>query len=63
MPHIIGNPKADPPIPAILPIGKTKFWALVKSGKFPAALKLSERVSVWREDDVNAYIAALSGGK
>lgn len=63
MPQILGNPKAVPPIPAKIPVGKTKFWALVKSGKFPAAIKLSERVTVWREDEIDAYISSLSASQ
>ena len=32
---IIGDPKADPPIPAIIPISASSWWAGVKSGRYP----------------------------
>ncbi len=34
LPQIIGNPKADPPIPPIIPVSKSTWWAGVKSGRF-----------------------------
>lgn len=56
--QIIGNPKAVPPIPAIIPVKKSCWWAGVKSGRFPAAVKLGPRVTVWRVEDIRALIAA-----
>ena len=35
LPHIIGNAKAKPPIPAVFPVGKSTWWAGVKSGRYP----------------------------
>jgi prophage regulatory protein len=42
----------------ILPIGATTLWRWVKQGKFPAPIKLSERVTVWRVEDVRAWMDA-----
>lgn len=56
LPQIIGNPKADPPIPAIIPVGKSTWWAGVKSGRFPKAVKLSPKITVWRVKDIRALI-------
>ena len=57
--QIIGNPKANPPIPPIIPVSKSSWWAGVRSQKFPKPLKLGERTTVWRVEDVRALIAAM----
>lgn len=35
-----------------LGISKNTIWRLVREGKFPKPLKLSEKVTVWKADDV-----------
>ena len=60
--HIIGNPKATPPIPALIPIGRTTFLNGVKSGKFPKPVKtLGSRTTAWRVEDIRALLAELGG--
>ncbi len=54
--QIIGNPKADPPVPAIIPIGKSTWWQGVKTGRFPKPIKLSERITVWRAEDIRTLL-------
>ena len=44
----------------ILPISRATWWAGVKSGKFPAGIKLSPRVTVWRASDIEALMVALT---
>lgn len=56
LPGIIGNPKADPPIPALIPVGKTAWYAGIKRGVFPRPVLLSPRVAVWRLSDIQAII-------
>lgn len=56
LPQIIGDAKAVPPIPALIPVKKSCWWAGVKSGRFPAAVKLGPRVTVWRVEDIRALI-------
>jgi len=56
LPQIIGNPKADPPIPAIIPVSKSTWWAGVKNGRYPKAVKLSQRCTAWRVEDIRALI-------
>lgn len=55
--QIVGDPKAVPPVPAVIPVSRSTFWAGVKSGRYPKPLKLSERVTVWRAEDIRAFIA------
>lgn len=54
--HIIGDEKADPPITPIIPISKTAWWKGVAEGKYPQPIKLSEKVTVWRADEVQKLV-------
>jgi predicted DNA-binding transcriptional regulator AlpA len=56
LPQIIGNPKANPPIPAIFPFSKSTLWAKVKAGSFPAPIKLGPRITAWRVSDIRKLI-------
>jgi prophage regulatory protein len=60
LPQIIGNPKADPPIPAVIPICRASWWAGVKSGKFPQPIKLGPRTTCWRVDEIRALWERMS---
>ncbi len=44
-------------VPALVPIGKSTWWAGVKDGRFPRPVKLSSRVTVWRVEDIRALLA------
>ncbi|RQW83019.1 MAG: transcriptional regulator [Geobacter sp.] len=53
--QIIGNPKSDPPIPAIIPVSKSTWWAGVKSGRYPKSVKtLGPRITAWHVEDIRA---------
>lgn len=56
LPQIIGDPDAEPPKPAIIPVGKSTWWAGVQSGRFPKPMKLGPRITVWRVEDIRALI-------
>lgn len=57
LPQIIGNPKTDPPIPPVIPVSKSTWWAGVKSGRFPKPVKtLGVRITAWRVEDIRALI-------
>lgn len=60
MSQILGDPKADPPIPAILPIGRTTFLNGIKSGKFPKPLKCGDRINIWRDNEIYAGAEKLA---
>jgi len=62
LPQIIGDPKAEPPIPAIIPVGKSTWWNWVKEGRAPKGVKLSTRVTAWRAEDIHAFILQLAAG-
>lgn len=55
--QILGNPKADPPIPAIIPVSKSTWWAGVASGRYPKPVRtLGSRITAWRVEDIRALI-------
>lgn len=45
----------------LIPVAHSTLWAWVRSGKFPAPLKLSDRITVWRNSDVQAFIKQNGG--
>lgn len=54
--QIIGDPKATPPIPPIIPVSKSAWWEGCKSGKYPRGIKLGPKTTVWRSCDVYQLI-------
>ena len=50
--QIIGDPKADPPLPPVIPVSRSTWWAGVKNGRFPKSIKLGLRTTVWRAEDI-----------
>ena len=55
--QIIGDVRANPPVPPIIPVKKTCWWHGVKTGRFPKPVKLGPRVTVWRVEDIRNLIA------
>lgn len=55
--QILGNPKADPPIPPIIPVSKSTWWAGVKSGLYPRPVKLGPKITVWRVEAIRELIS------
>ena len=45
--QIIGN---------IIPVGASTLWRWVNAGTFPKPVKLSQRVTAWRCEDVHAWL-------
>jgi len=60
--QIVGRPKASPPIPPIIPVSEATWWAGVKSGRFPAPIKLGLKITAWRAEDIRAFIAKQEPG-
>jgi prophage regulatory protein len=40
----------------IIPVGKSTWWVGVKSGRFPKPVKLGERITAWRVEEIKAII-------
>jgi predicted DNA-binding transcriptional regulator AlpA len=41
---------------SFIPISKSTLWRRVAAGSFPTPVKLSERVTAWRAEDVRIWI-------
>lgn len=39
-----------------IPVSKSTWWAGVKDGRFPKPLKLGERITVWRVEDIRELL-------
>lgn len=35
-----------------IPVSKSTWWAGVKSGRYPAPVKLGPKITAWRSDDI-----------
>ena len=54
--QLIGDLNADPPIPPIIPVGKSSIWSWVKAGRFPAPVKIGPRVTAWDVRSVRRFL-------
>lgn len=57
--QIIGDPKAEPPIPPLIPVSKSTWWEGVKDKRYPSPVKLSPRCTAWKVEDIRALIEAV----
>lgn len=55
--QIVGDKKKG--IIPIIPVSKSAWWAGVKSGRYPAAVKLGERTTCWRVEDIRTLIQSV----
>lgn len=60
LPQIVGNSKAVPPIPAIIPVSKSTWWLGVKIGRYPQPVKLGPRITAWRVEEIRALITLFA---
>ena len=59
--QIIGDAKAEPPIPAVIPVSKSTWWEGVKSGRYPQPVRtLGRRITAWRVEDIRRLIEQAS---
>jgi len=56
--QIVGKPATDttPAIPALIPVCKSTFWAGVRSGRYPQPVKLGDRITAWRVEQIRELI-------
>ncbi len=54
--QIIGDPKADPPVPPIIPVSRSAWWQGIKAQRYPAPVRIGTRVTVWRADEIRALV-------
>ena len=58
LPQIIGDPKAVPEVPPLIPVKKSCWWEGVRTGRFPKPVKFG-RCTMWRVEDIRALIASV----
>lgn len=46
---------------AIVPVSRATVWRWIKAGKFPKPVKLTDRVTAWRVEDLRAWCEAQGG--
>lgn len=45
-----------PEVLRLIPVGKSTWWAGVKSGRYPQPIKLGPGITVWRIADIHQLI-------
>lgn len=58
--QIVGDPKATPPIPPLIPICRASWWNGVRSGKYPRSYKLGPHTTAWRVEDIRELIEKIA---
>lgn len=46
-----------PQVLSVYPIGKSTWWAGVKTGRFPQPVKLGPKTTAWRVEDIRQLLA------
>ncbi len=59
--QIVGDKKANPPTPALLPIGKSTFLKRVADGEYPKPVRLGARTVAWKVEDIRDLINSFGG--
>lgn len=59
LPQILGDKYANPPIPPIISVSKSTWWAGIKTGRYPQPVKIGARCTAWRIEDIRAYIESV----
>jgi prophage regulatory protein len=58
LPQILGDAKADPPVPPLVPVCKSTWWNGIRSGRFPPPVRtLGPRIAAWKVEDIRALLA------
>lgn len=45
-----------PEVLAVFPVGKTTWYAGIRSGRYPKGIKLNTRITAWRAEDIRELI-------
>ena len=49
-----------PQVLEVFPVSKSSWWAGVKSGKYPKAVKLGQRTTAWSAESIRALIERVA---
>lgn len=47
----------------LVPFSSATLWRKVKAGQFPAPFKLSDNITVFRNDEINNWFAQAGGAQ
>ncbi|AHI65211.1 helix-turn-helix transcriptional regulator [Burkholderia thailandensis] len=50
-----------PEVLKIIPVSRATWYEGVKTGRFPAQVKLGPRIAAWRRSDIDRLVASLKG--
>jgi len=57
LPQILGDRKADPPIPAVIPVSKSTWWNGIRQGRYPKpSKKFGPRIAAWDVKEIRALL-------
>lgn len=59
LPQILGTPA----IPGLIPVSKSTWWAGVRAGRYPQPVKIGQRCTAWRAEDIRALIESAASAK
>lgn len=48
-----------PAILKLIPVGRSTWWAGVKEGRFPKAVKLGKNTTAWRSEDIMKLVESF----
>lgn len=48
-----------PLVLALIPVSASTWWAGVRSGRFPAGVKVTDRCTAWRSEDIAALLQSF----
>ncbi len=57
-----GPVRPRPAVASVVPISAATLWRKVKAGEFPRPVKLYERVTAWRAEEVREWLDAQAKG-
>ena len=49
-----------PQVLSFIPVGKSSWWRGVKEGRYPEPVKIAPRTTVWRAEDIAAFIKRVN---
>lgn len=50
-----------PAVLSVFPVSKSTWWVGIQQGHYPAGVKLSEKCTAWRVEDIRKLIESAGG--
>ncbi|GGP18152.1 helix-turn-helix transcriptional regulator [Silvimonas iriomotensis] len=61
LPVLIGDTRTGRP--GLLPFSEATLWRMVRAGSFPCPVKLSERITAWKVEDIRQWLKEFNQTK